>query len=71
MFKLFQTQIDNLNVHTQPSKFKHKRAWAQDIKSLLDKFGFSQLWLNQYVEIPCYEVNQEKNKRPLYSTLVC
>ena len=46
MFKLFQTQIDNLNVHTQPSRFKHKRLWTQGIKSLLDKLGFSQLWLS-------------------------
>ena len=56
MFKLFQTQIDNLDVLTQPSRFRHKRSWAQGIKSLLDNLGFSQMWHNQYVEIPCYEV---------------
>ena len=56
MFKLFQTQIDNLDVLTQPSRFRHKRSWAQVIKSLLDNLGFSQMWHNQYVEIPCYEL---------------
>ena len=56
MIKLFQTQIDNLDVLTQPSRFRHKRCWAQGIKSLLDNLRFSQMWHNQYDEIPCYEV---------------
>ena len=62
MFNLFQTQIDNLNVHTQPSRFKYKHSWSQGIKSLLGKLGFSQVWLNQYVEIPCLEVIKKRIK---------
>ena len=55
-FNLFQTQIDDLDALAQPSRFKHKRSWAQGIKSLLDNLGFSQMWHNQFIEIPCFEV---------------
>ena len=55
-FDLFQTQIDDLDALAQPSRFKHKRSWAQGIKSLLDNLGFSQMWHNQLIEIPCFEV---------------
>ena len=55
-FNLFQTQIDDIDALAQPSRFKHKRSWAQGIKSLMDNLGFSQMWHNQLIEIPCYEV---------------
>ena len=48
--------IDDLDALAQPSRFKHKRSWAQGIKSLLDNLGFSQMWHNQLTEIPCFEV---------------
>ena len=55
-FNLFQTQIDDLDALAQPSRFKHKGSWAQGVKSLLDNLGFSQMWHNQIIEIPCFEV---------------
>ena len=42
-FKHFQTQIDNLDALALPSRFKHKRSWAQGIISLLDNLGFIQM----------------------------
>ena len=55
-FNLFQTQIDDFDALAQPSRFKHKRLWAQGIKSLLDNLGFSQMWHNQLIQIPCFEL---------------
>ena len=55
-FNLFQTQIDDLDALAQPSRFKHKRSWAQGIKSLLDNLGFSQMWHNQLIEIQCFGI---------------
>ena len=59
-FNLFQTRIDDLDALAQPSGFKHKRSWAQDIKSLLDNLGYIQMWHNQFIEILCFGVIRNK-----------
>ena len=56
MFKIFQSQIEGFDAHVQPSRFRHKRYWAEGIKYLLDELGFSHFWLNQDFEIPRYEL---------------
>ena len=56
MFKIFQSQIEGFDAHVQPSRFRHKRYWAEGIKCLLDELGFSHFWLNQDFEIPRYEL---------------
>ena len=54
MFKIFFSQIEAIDIHAQPSRFRHKRYWAEGIKCLLDDLGFGHLWLNQDFEMPCY-----------------
>ena len=54
MFKIFFSQIEAIDIHAQPSRFRHKRYWTEGIKCLLDDLGFSHLWLNQDFEVPCY-----------------
>ena len=56
MFKIFFSQIEAIDIHAQPSRFRHKRYWAEGIKCLLDDLGFSHLWLNQDFEMPCYGI---------------
>ena len=46
MFKIFFSQIEAIDIHAQPSRFRHKRYWAEGIKCLLDDLGFSHLWLD-------------------------
>ena len=46
-FKIFQSQIEGFDAHVQPSRFRHKRYWAEGIKCLLDELRFSHFWLNQ------------------------
>ena len=32
MFKIFFSQIEAIDIHAQPSRFRHKRYWAESIK---------------------------------------
>ena len=53
-FKILFSQAEAIDIHAQPSRFRHKRYWAEGIKCLLDDLGFSHLWFNQDFEMPCY-----------------
>ena len=56
MFKIFQSQIEGFDAHVQPSRFRHKRYWAEGIKGLFDELAFSHFGLNQDLKIPRYEL---------------
>ena len=39
-----------------PSRYRHKRFWAEGIKPVLDELGFSHMWLNKNLQIPSNEM---------------